>query len=486
MVEALRELAPVPFDDAPASGPYNLELEQNLLGCLLVENNLLDRLSHLQPYHFYENLHARLFERLATLVGADEVATPATLKTYFDDDGPLQQVGGTEYLVRLVGDVSRPVHAIDYAKTIVELWRRREVILAAEQTIQRVLNDPDTDAGTIGEDLSDAMHTLSEGDQIVGRHPVLAAVAMADTMEAIEQAVKDPDGAMGMRCGIKDLDKALGGFQRGRLVILGGRPSMGKTTLASSIGHGCASNNDQTEGVLFFSMEMSTHEIMARIATDMTFNPQTPIEYQDAAIGQITPHDFSRLYGTVATLDGVPFFIDEQGGRSIASMRGECIRVNRLLGQQGKRLGMVIIDQLGHIRDSGKYAGRKVDELGELTRGLKILAKEMDICVVCLHQLSRGVENRDVKRPKLSDLRESGHIEEDADDCIFVYRHFYYLERDQPDPGTPDYDTWLGRLDNFRNNLDVIVAKRRMGGVSTVSLYTSIGSAAIRDLGGNL
>jgi replicative DNA helicase len=484
MGDATTQYAPVPFDDVPASGPYNLELEQNLIGCLLVDNTLLDRLAHLQPYHFYEALHSRLFERLATLVANDDLASPATMQTYFSDDAPLKQVGGSEYLARLASDVSHPAHALGYAKTIIELWRRRELILAAEQSIQRVLSDVDADAGTIGEDLSDTLHNLSEDDGLVGQHPVLASVAMDETMDRLEAGMKNPDAAMGLRCGISDLDKALGGFQEGRLLIIGGRPSMGKTTLGTAIGRGVAMNNDQQAGVIIFSMEMVQDEIMTRVATEMSFDKASPIAYQDATIGQITAAEFSRLNNTVDMLGGVPFFVDFKAGRSIAGIRGECIRVNRILGQQGKRVRMIVVDQLGHITDTGRYAGRKVDELGELTRGLKKLGKDMDIIVVCLHQLSRGVEGRDNKHPKLSDLRESGHIEEDADDVIFVYRYFYYLERDEPDEATSAYFEWADKMEVFRHKLDVIVAKRRMGGVSTVQLYTNMGSGAILNKAG--
>ena len=479
-----QDTAPLPALNGDSPGPFNLEIEQALLGLCLVDNKSLDRILRLRPAHFYEPFHERLYVRIAEMRGMGKEATPATLIDYFRGDDAIKVIG-PEYLARLSAAATSPGAIEDYADTIIEHWRRRQVIDHCEGALARAHDFTDASALEIGEDLVDQLDQLHD-DDIQISHPQLAYDLLEGTLERIEAARKDPSSALGYLTGLTGLDAIMGGLHKKDLIVIAGRPSMGKSTLAAALSKGVAIQNSELIGSLVFTLEMTNDDWMIRTATDMAFEPGSSIEYSSARRGNVSDDQMRKLYGGHAELREVPLYIDDQGGRSVASIRAEAVRTKRRLEQQDKTLGLIVVDQLSHVdMTRSAYAGRKVDEIGEVTAGLKRLAKQLDVPVILLHQLSRAVESRENKRPVLSDLRDSGSLEQDADVVLFVFREQYYLERSEPSRGSAAWDGWSMDMDRCRNKLEIIYPKQRMGPTGILHTFCDIGAGVIRDLDSN-
>jgi len=474
MSDALQE---IPKDDQQErSGdkpyrmlPYNLEAEQGLLGVLLIDNRALEKVSDfLHAEHFFVPAHQRIFTAILTLVERGQMASPVTLKGYFEKDEDLADVGGAEYLAELAASVISVINAEDYGRTIYELHMRRELITLGEEIVNESYSHTlDRDAGDTIEQAEARLFSLAESGVSGGGFTTLRdSVMMA--IENAEKAYKADGQCTGVTTGLRDMDTKLGGLQKSDLLILAGRPSMGKTALAVNFAFNAALSYAESGGneggrVAFFSLEMSSDQLAARILAE-----QSGVSGDLIRRGQIKQEDFRSFVEASQKMSQVPLYIDDTPALSIGAVR---TRARRLKRQHG--LDMIVVDYLQLLRGSGsrQSSENRVLEISEITRGLKAIAKELDIPVLALSQLSRQVEQREDKRPQLSDLRESGSIEQDADVVMFVYREEYYLSRAEPDPGTDKHLQWQESMDRAHNIGECIIAKQRHGPIGTVRMY---------------
>ncbi len=457
--------------------PHNLEAEQGLLGSLLVDNRTQEKVGDLiRAEHFFAPAHQRIYEAIVTLIERGQSASPVTLKNYFEKDADLEHVGGAEYLADLAGSIVTVVNARDYAQTLFDLHLRRELIELGETIVNDSFNHTlDQDANDTIESAEAQLFKLAEtGEAKGGFHTLKDSVAAA--IEIAEQAYHADGQVSGVTTGLRDLDQKLGGLHPSDLLILAGRPSMGKTALATNISFSAAKAYAQSGGkegaiVAFFSLEMSADQLAARILAD-----QANISGDAIRKGNIKEEDFRAFAQASQFLSQVPLYIDDTPALSIGAVR---TRARRLKRQNG--LGMIVVDYLQLLRGSGsrQSESNRVLEISEITRGLKAIAKELEVPVLALSQLSRAVEQREDKRPLLSDLRESGSIEQDADVVMFVYREEYYLSREEPSQRGNEsiekfnerYEQWSQRLQDSANVAEAIVAKQRHGPIGIVRTY---------------
>jgi replicative DNA helicase len=469
-------------DAAYRSPPANIEAEQALLGAILVNNAAFHRVAEfLRPEHFAEGVHGRIFAAIAKLIERGQIANPVTLKNLFDQDGALQEIGGAQYLARLAAAVVTIINAEDYGRTIHDLHLRRQLIVIGEDVVNEAFAY-DLERGA-PQQIEAAEHRLFElattGESQGGFRPFTDALTEAIGMA--ETAFKRSGRTTGISTGYIDLDKLLGGLHPSDLVVIAGRPSMGKTAIATNIGFNAARafrGERRGDGSVvaedgarigFFSLEMSSEQLATRILSE-----ESGVASNDIRKGEVSHEDLYRFIEASQRLAAVPFFIDDTPALGIAGLRTRARRLKRIHG-----LDLIIIDYLQLIRGSGDgRPDHRVQEISEITRGLKTLAKELAVPVVALSQLSRAVEAREDKRPMLSDLRESGSIEQDADVVIFVYREEYYLSRGEP-ARRPDemeekyndrYERWHKRLAEVTGTAELIVAKQRHGPIGTVTL----------------
>jgi len=461
--------------------PHNIEAEAGLLGALLVDNRALERMSDfLKAEHFFAPAHQRIFTAISKLIERGQTANPVTLKAYFEQDSDLAHVGGAEYLADLAAGVISVVNVADYAQTIYELHMRRELITLGEDIVNDSFSHTlEHDANTVIEQAESRLYTLAEsGEQRAGfqtlKESVLTAISIA------EKAYKAEGHVTGVTTGLRDLDQKLGGLHNSDLLILAGRPSMGKTALATNIAFNAARRYADTGGkegaiVGFFSLEMSADQLATRILAD-----QANISGDAIRKGQLSPDDFQRFTAASQRLAQVPFYIDDTPALSIAAIRTRARRLKRK-----HNLGLLVIDYLQLLHGSGSRQGleNRVLEVSEITRGLKAIAKELQIPVLALSQLSRAVEQREDKRPQLSDLRESGSIEQDSDVVMFVYREEYYLSRAMPDMGEAEkYAKWQEKMDRALNVAEVVIGKQRHGPIGIVPLHFDANVTRFSDL----
>lgn len=454
----------------PREMPHNIQLEQGVLGALLLDNAMVERVEQIiKPQHFYASAHARIYEAILKLVERGQTATAATLKSYFEKDEELESVQGAEYLFALAEQAPSILNAPDYANTLRDLHLRRELMRYSD-TIQNDASsfDLDKNAQDCLEAAEADLFALAEKG-----HSQKGFVTLKDAgniaISLAEKAFLADGNITGATTGLTDVDGKLGGLQNSDLLILAGRPSMGKTALATKIAYEAAAAYAKSGGkegapVAFFSLEMSAEQLATRIMSDVA-----NISGDKIRRGAIQQEDFIRFSAAMNELSSIPIYIDDQPGLSIGAVRA---RARRLKRQHG--LGLIIVDYLQLLSGSGSQQsqGNRVLEISEITRGLKGIAKELNIPVLALSQLSRAVENREDKRPQLSDLRESGSIEQDSDVVMFVYRQEYYLSREEPDPGDLEkYTAWEEKLTHARNKAELIVAKQRHGPIGTVSLF---------------
>jgi replicative DNA helicase len=457
--------------------PHNMEAEQALLGTLLIDNRALEKVGDLlKPDHFYMPAHQRIYKAIQTVIDRGQTATPITLKSFFEVDQDLDQVGGAVYLADLAASVMSVVNAEDYARMIYDLHLRRELISFGND----VVNDSFTqnleqDATDIMEQAEGKLYQMSETGEgqksfVTLKDSILASIDKA------EKAFNTKGHVTGVTTGLRDLDAKLGGLHNSDLVILAGRPSMGKTALATNMAFNAAKAYAQSGGqegaiVAFFSLEMSHDQLTTRILAD-----QSSISSDLIRKGQITEQQFRDFARAAHELSSIPLYIDDTPALSIGAIRARARRLKRKSG-----LGMIVIDYLQLLRGSGSRQSEqnRVLEISEITRGLKALAKELNVPVLALSQLSRAVEQREDKRPMLSDLRESGSIEQDSDVVMFVFREEYYLSREQPaqrdneasDKFNERYARWAERLQETANVAEAVVAKQRHGPIGIVRLF---------------
>src|SRR5215470_20400664 len=465
----------------PRIPPHNYEAEQALLGAVLANNLVFDKVNEfLRAEHFADALHGRIYEAIGRLIQRGQIANVLTLKNVFDQDEALAEIGGAQYLARLANAVVTIINAEDYGRAVHDLYLRRQLINLGEEVVnQAFTHDLEVSATDQIEVAEQQLYALAEtGLTDKGLQPL--NVAMTAAIAIAEAAYKRDSHITGVTTGLDDLDKKLGGLHPSDLVILAGRPSMGKTALAANIAFNAAQAYRETrdptgavkvlEGakVAFFSLEMSSEQLATRILAE-----QTEISSDRIRRGDIRESDFPRFVAAAQKLHRLPFFIDDTPALSVPALR---TRARRLKRQHG--LGLIVIDYLQLMRPTTTRGDNRVQEVSEITRGLKAVAKELDVPVLALSQLSRAVEQREDKRPQLSDLRESGSIEQDADVVMFIYREQYYHERTPPKQRDDEpEDKFQQRMDRYQekgnrihNVAEVNIAKQRHGPIGTVEL----------------
>jgi replicative DNA helicase len=464
-------------DPAPAfrSAPHNIEAEQALLGAILVNNEAFYRVSDfLEPQHFYEPIHQKIYEVTRDLIRAGKVATPITLKTFLDASADLGGITVTQYLARLAAEATTIINAEDYGRTIYDLFTRRQLILVGEDMVNHAYDAPvDFAPRAQIEEAERRLYELAETGRYDGGFQRFAN----SLTTAIDMAAKayQRDGKLsGLATGLDDLDRIMGGLQPSDLIILAGRPGMGKSALATNIAYNIAKNwrgEVRPDGhtvtanggiVGFFSLEMSAEQLATRIIAEQTGIPSSHIRR-----GGITEADFETLKDCSIELQNLPFYLDETGGLSIAQLSA---RARRLKRQRG--LDLLVIDYVQLLQGSTRRSSEnRVQEITEITTKLKALAKELNVPILALSQLSRQVESRDDKRPQLADLRESGSIEQDADVVMFVYREEYYHAMRKPlESNREKFAEWLAEADKVHGKAEVIIGKQRHGPTGTVEL----------------
>ncbi len=460
-------------DDSYRLAPHNLEAEQALLGAILVNNEAFYRVSDfLEPEHFYEGLHRQIYETAAQLIRVGKVATPITLKTFLPADEQVGEITVSQYLVRLATQATTIINAVDYGRSIYDLAIRRSLIGIGEDLVN-VAFDSAVDHAPRDqiEDAEKRLYELAEQGRYDGGFHSFTD-ALKDAIDMASAAYQRDGHLSGIATGLRDLDRQMGGLQSSDLVVLAGRPAMGKTALATNIAFNIAKaymGETQPDGttkavnggiVGFFSLEMSSEQLATRIIAE-----QSGVSSSEIRRGTIDERQFNQIVIASQEMQSIPFYIDHTGGISISQLTA---RARRLKRQRG--LDMLIIDYLQLLSGSGKRSDNRVQELTEITTGLKALAKELNVPILALSQLSRQVENRDDKRPQLSDLRESGSIEQDADVVMFVYREEYYLQRQMPKEGTEEFFKWQAEMEDVAGVAEVIIGKQRHGPTGTVKL----------------
>ncbi|MCC5990947.1 MAG: replicative DNA helicase [Rhodobacteraceae bacterium] len=458
--------------DAAAAMPHNIEAEQQLLGAILVNNDIYDRISSLvKPEHFYDPVHQRIFEIASTRIQKNALASPVTIKAFMEDDEGLKELGGPSYLARLAAAAISAYAARDYAQMIYELAVRRDLIRLGQDIASRagqmdVASEP-------REQIVEAEQRLyklaEQGVAERGFQSFLKAVT--DAVNMANAAYQRDGGLAGISTGLMDLDKKLGGLHPSDLIILAGRPSMGKTSLATNVAFNIAKSfkrgqrHDGTEGAVdggvvgFFSLEMSAEQLAARILSEAAEVPSEQIRR-----GDMTEEEFRRFVEAAKALESCPLYIDDTPALPISQVAARARRLKRTHG-----LDVLMVDYLQLLRGASKES--RVQEVSDITQGLKAIAKELNIPVIALSQLSRQVESRDDKRPQLSDLRESGSIEQDADVVMFVFREEYYREREKPSDHDLDaMAKWQEVMESVHGKAEVIIGKQRHGPIGTVEL----------------
>jgi replicative DNA helicase len=464
--------------------PHNFEAEQALLGAILVNNEACDRVSgFLKADHFYDALHGRIYDHAAKLIWAGKRATPITLKTFFQADEPVGELTVPQYLGRLAANATTIINAEDYGRTIYDLAVRRSLIQIGEIMVNTAYDAPiDAPPAVQIEDTEQKLYELAEtGKYGSGFEPF--TTALTDAIDMAAHAYRRDGGLSGLATGFTDLDQRMGGLQPSDLIIVAGRPSMGKTALATNIAYHVAHSYRRDldsevalDGAVvgFFSLEMSAEQLATRIISEQSYIPSERIRR-----GRIESDEFDRIVEVSQELQNLPLYIDQTGGITVAQLAARARRLKRQ-----RDVGLIVVDYLQLLSGSTRRAAEgRVQEVSEITTGLKALAKELHVPVLALSQLSRQVEQREDKRPQLADLRESGSIEQDADVVLFVFREEYYVERRQPRENTEEHKQWQAEMDMVTGKAEVIIGKQRHGPTGTIRLqftpeFTRFGNLA--------
>jgi replicative DNA helicase len=463
--------------------PYDIEVEQALLGAILVDNQALERVSAvLKGEHFYDPLHQRLYDAMSgTMERGGMVITPLTLHAAMKADPGLQEVGGHAYLAGLAQAAPAYANVRDYARILHDLFVRRSLIHLGEDIVNTAYEAPiENPPQAQIEEAEKALYRIAETSRY-GEGPIEFSESLRRTVESAEKAQARGGKISGVASGFADLDSLLGGLQPSDLIIIAGRPGMGKTSLATNMAFHAARaySQDIAEGietprgcpVLFFSLEMAAQQLSARILSE-----QTEIEMWKIRNGKFSESEWENFVLKMQDLSTLPLYIDDTGGISIAQIAARARRLKR-----EKKVGLVIIDHIQLVAPSRRVENR-VQEITEISKGLKVLAKELDVPVIALSQLSRGVDSRDDKRPVLSDLRESGSIEQDADVVMFVYREAYYLKTRKPAEDDPEFTKWAEKMEKVGMLADVLVEKHRHGATTRIELFFDDRFTRFKDL----
>ena len=460
----------------PTELPNNIEAEQSVIGSILVSNDILDDVSPIINYtKFYDPIHQKIFLAIENLISKGMLANPITLKNYFENDKNLIELEGHEYLVKITKFSTSLRQAIEYAKIIYDMHVRRELIKISETTIDNASNKNINLPGEkIIEDSEKLLFDLAERGSF-SKSFIKFDAALNQTIEMASKAFKSTEGIVGVPTGLTDLDDRLGGLHNQDLVIIGGRPSMGKTALATNIAFHAA-KNIQDKGlkssVAFFSLEMSSEQLSTRILSE-----QSRIKSNDIRRGKISEEQFDKFIETSKNISELPLYIDETPAISIAAISNRARRIKRLFGCE-----LVVVDYIQLMRATNIRSEGRVQEISEITQGLKALAKELNLPVLAVSQLSRAVEQRDDKKPQLSDLRESGSIEQDADVVMFVYREAYYLERKEPRPATVEHAEWQNKMNEISILAEIMIGKQRHGPTGNIKVEFESMFTKFRDI----
>jgi replicative DNA helicase len=442
--------------------PNNIEAEQAVIGSILVSNDIFDEISTIiSSINFYDPMHQKIFEAIESLIYKGMLANPITLKNYFEDEK--DDLNVPEYLVKITKFSTSVRQAVEYSKIIYDMFVRRELIKISEQTIDSAkLNELDTNGQTIIENSERLLFDLAEKGSF-NSSLIKFDEAMKQTIEMASAAYKNEEGIVGVPTGLRDLDDKLGGLHQSDLIIIAGRPSMGKTSLATNIAFNAAQklqDSGKKSSIAFFSLEMSSEQLSTRIISE-----QARISSNDIRRGRISDEQFDKFLETSKNIAELPLYIDETPAISIAAMSNRARRIKRLFG-----LDMIVVDYIQLMRGTTFNKDGRVQEISQITQGLKAIAKELAVPVVALSQLSRQVEQRDDHKPQLADLRESGSIEQDADVVMFVYREGYYLQRKEPREATVEHAEWQAKMNEVAHLAQIIIGKQRHGPIGNVTL----------------
>jgi replicative DNA helicase len=474
MAEILRHPGADAATPQTPSLPQNVEAEAALLGAMMLDNRLVEDVQlRLRADHFFEPLHGRIYDAILRMTDRNMVANPVTLRPLFDADEAMKEVGGPAYLAQLTGSGAAIIGARDFAQQIYDLALLRSLVSVGREMVEVAL-DTSEDIVPL-EQIERAETELYKVAEQGGGEGKVKAFAEASTiaLRTVEKALQSGGHLSGITTGLDSLNGKIGGMHPSDLMILAGRPGMGKTSLATNIAFSAAQRwlRDQEDGiepaksagaaVAFFSLEMSADQLATRVLAE-----QSGISSESLRMGRISTSEFHKLARAAAELQTLPLYIDDTPGLTIAALRARARRLKRQ-----KNVGFVVVDYLQLLSGTGRGGNdNRVQEISEISRGLKQLAKELDVPVLALSQLSRAVEQREDKRPQLSDLRESGSIEQDADMVWFVFRQDYYLQAKQPADDHPDFPAWQEEMQRVWGLAEVIVAKQRHGSTGKVKL----------------
>jgi replicative DNA helicase len=484
MAEPIRLVTPQTPEGGPPALPHNVEAEAALLGALMIDNRLVEDVQlKLRPDHFYEQVHGRIYEAILRMTDKNMVANPVTLRPMFEADTEIKELGGPAYLAQLTGSGAALIGARDFAAQVYDLALLRALIGVGRDMVEKAVDTSESvDPKSQIEDAEVALYRVAEEGGEQGSVKSFAQATRV-ALEQAERALNSGGHVSGITTGLDSINSKMGGLHPSDLIILAGRPGMGKTSLATNIAFnaaqrlvrdredGIADEKSIGAGVAFFSLEMSADQLATRILSE-----QSGISSESLRMGKISQQDFRNLARAAGDLQTLPLYIDDTPGLTIAALR---TRARRLKRQRG--IGMIIVDYLQLLQGSGKSSGdNRVQEISEISRGLKQLAKELSVPVMALSQLSRAVESRENKRPQLSDLRESGSIEQDADIVLFVYREEYYVNFTKPKEATAEagddsgsvaaFDEWQRAMERVHGLAEVVIAKQRHGATGTVTL----------------
>ena len=442
--------------------PSNIEAEQAVIGSVLTSNEIFDDISSIiSEQNFYDPLHQKIYSAINNLIYKGMLANPITLKTYFENEK--DDLNVPEYLIKITKFATSSRQSIEYSKIIYDMYVRRQLIKISENIIDNAkITDLNISGQTIIEDSEKVLYDLAEKGSL-SSSLIKFDNAVRQTIEMASSAYKNEEGIVGVPTGLKDLDDRLGGLHKSDLIIIAGRPSMGKTALATNIAFHAAKKIQETGNkgsIAFFSLEMSSEQLSTRILAE-----QSRIKSNDIRRGKISEEQFEQFIQTSKNISELPLYIDETPAISIAALSNRARRIKRLHG-----LDMIVIDYIQLMRATFAVKEGRVQEISEITQGLKALAKELSVPVLALSQLSRAVEQRDDKKPQLSDLRESGSIEQDADVVMFVYRESYYLKSKEPRPATVEHAEWQAKMNEVSHLAELIIGKQRHGPTGNVML----------------
>lgn len=473
--------------------PRNIEAEAAFLGAMLIDNRVVEDLPvQLQAAHFFEPLHGRIYQQAMALIERNSIATPVTLKPYFEHDDQMKAVGGVGYLAQLTGTGAGLIGARDFSQQLYDLALLRELVGVGRSLVENALDTSErVDPQAQIEEAESSLYRVAGGDAAVGSVKTFAAASLV-ALETAERALNSGGHVSGITTGIDSVNAKIGGLHNSDLMILAGRPGMGKTSLATNIAYNAASRwrRDEADGiapdknvgakVAFFSLEMSADQLATRVLAE-----QSGVSGEALRMGKISKEQFQQLSRAAQELQSLPLFIDDTAGLTIASLRTRARRLQRRHG-----IGFIVVDYLQLLQGSAKSGDNRVQEISEISRGLKTLAKELNVPVMALSQLSRQVESREDKRPQLSDLRESGSIEQDADMVLFVFREDYYVMAKEPKRPVPSDDVkihaaheeWARDMERVFGLAELIVAKSRHGSTGKVRLHFDAKTTKFQDL----